>query len=127
MAIDYYKVLAVGRDASSEEIKKAFRRIARETHPDTNPGDSKAETKFRGAAEAYEVLSDPNRRARFDRGDAVDLSDLFSGFGGLDDLLRSVFGEGSLFGGGGERPSSSSPPSSHVPNAPGRVLNRALR
>lgn len=103
MATDYYKVLGVGRDASSEEIKKAFRRIARETHPDTNPGDTGAETKFRAAAEAYEVLSDPNRRARFDRGDTVDLSDLFSGFGGLDDLLRSVFGEGSVFGGGAGR------------------------
>lgn len=99
MATDYYKVLGVGRDASTEEIKKAFRRIARETHPDTNPGDAGAEARFREAAEAYEVLSDPERRARHDRGDSIDLGDLFSGLGGLDDLLRSVFGDGGLFSG----------------------------
>jgi len=101
---DYYKVLGVDRDAGSDEIKKAFRRIARETHPDANPGDSAAEAEFRAAAEAYEVLSDPERRARHDRGDAVDLSDLLSGIGGLDDLLKSVFGDGGLFGSGAARP-----------------------
>jgi len=99
MARDYYTVLGVGRDATNEEIKKAFRRIARETHPDTNPGDTKAEALFREAAEAYEVLSDRDRRAKHDRGDTVDLGDVLSGFGGLDDLLRSVFGDGGLFGG----------------------------
>jgi molecular chaperone DnaJ len=100
MAKDYYATLGVGRDASPEEIKKAFRRLARESHPDANPGDSGAEARFREAAEAYEVLSDPNRRGAYDRGDAFDLGDLFGGFGGggLDDLLRSVFGEGGLFG-----------------------------
>lgn len=103
MAADYYEILGVGRDAGTEEIKKAFRRIARETHPDTNPGDAEAEAKFREAAEAYEVLSDPERRARYDRGDTIDLSDLLSGFGGLDDLLRSVFGDGGLFGSGAGR------------------------
>jgi molecular chaperone DnaJ len=100
---DYYSVLGVQRDATTEEIKKAFRRIARETHPDTNPGNVEAEARFREAAEAYEVLSDPDRRARFNRGDAVDLGDLLGGFGGLDDLLRSVFGDGGLFGGGPAR------------------------
>jgi molecular chaperone DnaJ len=97
---DYYAILGVDRDASTEEIKKSFRRIARETHPDTNPTDAAAEARFREAAEAYEVLSDPDRRARYDRGDAVDLGDLLGGFGGLDDLLRSVFGDGGLFGNG---------------------------
>lgn len=105
MARDYYEILGLAREASSEEIKKSFRRIARETHPDTNPGDPQAENRFREAAEAYEVLSDPDRRRRYDRGDTVDLSDLFSGFGGLDDLLRSVFGDGGLFGGGSSRSS----------------------
>lgn len=101
MAADYYQVLGVGRDATTEEIKKAFRRIARETHPDANPDDPASEARFREAAEAYEVLSDADRRARYDRGDTIDLSGLFGGIGSLDDLLRSVFGDGGLFGGGG--------------------------
>ncbi len=104
MAKDYYEILGVGRDATGEEIKKAFRRIARTTHPDANGGDPESAAAFREAAEAYEVLSDPDRRRRYDRGDTIDLSDLVSGFGGLDDLLRSVFGDGSPFGGGGNRP-----------------------
>lgn len=99
MAKDYYDILGVGRNASAEDIKKAFRRVARETHPDANPNDPGAEAKFKMAAEAYEVLSDPTRRQRYDRGDTIDLSDLFAGMGGLDDLLRSVFGESGLFGG----------------------------
>lgn len=103
MARDYYQMLGIGRDSTTEEIKKAFRRIARETHPDANPGNPVAESRFREAAEAYEVLVDPERRRRYDRGDTIDLSDLFTGFGGLDDLLRSVFGEGSAFGGGAPR------------------------
>lgn len=104
MAIDYYHVLGVGRRASVEEIKKAFRRIARETHPDANPGDPDSAGRFREAAQAYEVLSDPERRRRYDRGDTIDLTDLLSGFGGLDDILRSVFGEGGLFGSRQARP-----------------------
>jgi molecular chaperone DnaJ len=103
MARDYYQTLGVSRDATTEEIKKAFRRIARETHPDANPGDPQAEARFRAAAEAYEVLADRERRRRYDRGDTIDLSDLFTGFGGLDDLLRSVFGEGTVFGGSAPR------------------------
>ncbi|CAN5886103.1 molecular chaperone DnaJ [soil metagenome] len=106
MPIDYYEALGVSRDASSEEIKKAFRRVARESHPDANPGDASAEARFRQAAEAYEVLSDPERRGRYDRGDTIDLGDLFGGggFGGLDDILRSVFGDAGPFGGGGGSP-----------------------
>jgi molecular chaperone DnaJ len=106
MARDYYEILGVSRDATGEEIKKAFRRIARVTHPDANDGGPESAAAFREAAEAYEVLSDPERRRRYDRGDSIDLSDLFSGWGGLDDLLRSVFGDSSPFGGGGgARPS----------------------
>lgn len=98
---DYYERLGVARDASQDEIKKAFRRLARETHPDANPGDASAEARFREIAEAYEVLSDPQRRARYDRGDTMDLGDLFANLGSLDDLIRSVFGDGGgLFGGG---------------------------
>ena len=78
MVRDYYRILGVAREASFEEIKKAFRRVARETHPDTNPGDPQAEKRFREAAEAYEVLSDPDRRNRYDRGDTIDLSDLLN-------------------------------------------------
>lgn len=100
---DYYETLGVARDAGPEEIKRAFRRLARETHPDANPGDSAAEERFRAVAEAYEVLSDPQRRAAYDRGDRVDLGDLFSSFAGVEDLLSRFFGGG--FGGfsGGSR------------------------
>ena len=104
MAKNYYEILGVSRSASAEEIKKAFRKLARETHPDANPGDPEAEARFKLAAEAYEVLSNPERRRRYDRGDTVDLSDLFSGMGGIDDLLRSVFGDSGLFGGRAYRP-----------------------
>lgn len=102
MATDYYELLGVDRDATSEQIKKAFRAIARESHPDANPNDPTAEERFKKAAEAYEVLSDPDRRRRYDQGDTIDLGDLFGGgFGGFDDILRSVFGDASPFGGGG--------------------------
>lgn len=108
MAVDYYQVLGVERDASPEEIKRAFRVLARKSHPDSNPDDPTADERFRQIAEAYEVLSDPEKRRRYDRGDTIDLGDIFGGgFGGLDDILRSVFGEsgfgdaftGSSFGG----------------------------
>ena len=97
MAKDYYRILGVERDADSGLIKKAFRRLARQTHPDANPGDARAEARFREVAEAYEVLSDPERRRAYDRGEQVDLSGMF---GDLDDLLRSVFGGSGFFGAG---------------------------
>jgi molecular chaperone DnaJ len=99
VASDYYEVLGVARDADPEEIKKAFRRLARASHPDANPDDPTAESRFREVAEAYEVLSDPQRRQSYDRGDRVDIGDLFSNLGTFDDLLRSVFGDSGLFGG----------------------------
>lgn len=96
---NYYDILGVSREASPEEIKRAFRRLARDTHPDANPDDPAAEGRFREVAEAYEVLSDPDKRARYDRGDTIDFSNLFGGT--LDDLLRSVFGDSGLFGAAG--------------------------
>jgi molecular chaperone DnaJ len=107
MAKDYYAILGVEQHASAEEIKRAFRKLARQSHPDANPGDPEAEARFRDVAEAYEILSDPKRRAAYDRGDTLDLGDLLGGFGGFDDLLRSVFGDGGVFGasaGGGGAP-----------------------
>ncbi len=98
---EYYDLLGVPRDASQDDIKKAFRRLARDTHPDANPDDPEAEAKFRKVAEAYEVLSDPQRRAAYDRGETFVGQDLFSSFGGLDDILRQFFGGGAGFGGFG--------------------------
>ncbi|MFT4023189.1 MAG: DnaJ domain-containing protein [Flavihumibacter sp.] len=64
---DYYEVLSVTKTANGEEIKKAYRKVAMQYHPDRNPGDKAAEDKFKEAAEAYEVLSDGDKRARYDR------------------------------------------------------------
>jgi len=105
MATDFYTALGVSPDASLEEIKSAFRRLARETHPDANPGDPAAEARFREIAEAYEVLSDPRRRAAYDRGDTVNIGDLFSSFAGIDEVLSRFFGGGfGPFGGASRGP-----------------------
>src|ERR1700754_3994121 len=106
MSRDYYELLGVGHDASATEIKKAFRRLARELHPDVNSHDPEAESKFKAAAEAYEVLSDPERRATYDRYGADGLrSGGFqpSGFGSFTDIFDAFFG-GDMFGAGGGRP-----------------------
>jgi len=105
---DYYEILGIGREASPEEVKRAFRRLARETHPDANPGDSHAEERFREIAQAYEVLSDPSKRAAYDRGGSFDVGDLFSSFAGVDDLLARFFGGGFGFGGGATGPAQGS-------------------
>ncbi len=111
---DPYQVLEVPRDATQEDIKKAYRRLARECHPDANPDDPEAEARFKEIAAAYEVLSDPEKRARYDRfGNSAgfDLSDPFgSGVGGLGDLFESFFGGGSPFGGGGRSRGPTGPP-----------------
>ncbi len=105
---DYYDVLGVPRDADDASIKKAFRRLARELHPDVNSHDPDAEEKFKQAAEAYEVLSDPERRATYDRYGHEGLrsggyAPNFEGFGSISDIFDAFFGGsagfGDLFGG----------------------------
>lgn len=81
---DYYEVLEVSRGAGADEIKKAYRKLARQYHPDANPGDRKAEEKFKEIAEAYEILSDPEKKANYDRfGHAATEGQGFNGFGGF--------------------------------------------
>ena len=96
MPRDYYDVLGVQRGASEAEVKKAFRKLARELHPDVNAHDPEAEEKFKQAAEAYEVLSDPERRQVYDRFGQEGLRgggfQPGAGFGSLEDLLGAVFG-----------------------------------
>jgi molecular chaperone DnaJ len=104
LSADYYERLGVARDASEAEIKKAFRRLARELHPDVNGHDPEAEEKFKAAAEAYEVLSDPERRATYDRFGAEGLRSggyQPTGFGSFADIFDAFFGGGGadFFGG----------------------------
>src|ERR1035438_250316 len=114
---DYYEILEVSKDATPDEIKKAYRKQALRWHPDKNPGDKEAEENFKEAASAYEILSDPEKRRRYDQfGHAgVGSGAGFSGFGGamnIDEIFRhfgDIFGGnfedsiGSMFGGGGSR------------------------
>jgi molecular chaperone DnaJ len=105
MPRDPYEVLGVGRDASSQEIKKAFRQLARELHPDVNAHDPDAEEKFKEAAEAYEILSDEERRATYDRYGHEGLrsggyAPNFEGFGSIGDLFNAFFGGGAAGGAG---------------------------
>jgi molecular chaperone DnaJ len=106
---DYYEVLGVARNASEQEIKSAYRKMALQHHPDRNPGNKEAEEKFKEAAEAYAVLSDAQKRAQYDRfGHAGIGSASSGGFGGFDpsvfadfsDILGDLFGFGDMFGGG---------------------------
>lgn len=108
MKRDCYEVLGVGRSAGEAEIKKAFRKLARELHPDVNNHDPEAETKFKEAAEAYEILSDAERRQVYDRYGHEGLkrggqSPNFEGFGSISDLFDAFFGGGGGFGGAGSR------------------------
>lgn len=101
---DPYEVLGVQRDASEQQIKKAFRQLARELHPDVNAHDPQAEEKFKEAAEAYEILSDGERRATYDRYGHEGLKSggyapNFEGFGSIGDLFDAFFGGSGSFGG----------------------------
>ena len=105
MRSDPYEVLGVSRDADERAVKKAFRALARELHPDVNRHDPEAEEKFKEAAEAYEILSDPERRATFDRYgfeglDSRGYASAAHGFGSFADIFDAFFG-GDPFGGGG--------------------------
>ena len=115
---DYYEILGVGRGASADEIKKAYRKLTRKYHPDANPGDAEAEAKYKEINEANEVLSDPQKRAQYDQfgyvGDMPPGGGDFGGFGGFGGAdIGDLFGD--LFGGGfgGSRRSSN-------PNGPKR-------
>ncbi|OSZ82886.1 molecular chaperone DnaJ [Chitinophagaceae bacterium IBVUCB1] len=121
---DYYEVLGVSKSASADEIKKSYRKIAMQYHPDRNPGDKAAEEKFKEAAEAYDVLSNTDKKAQYDRfGHAgmggvagggfsgqggMRMEDIFQNFGDIfgDDMFGSFFGGGQRSGGGGRRQGS---------------------
>src|SRR6478735_4055441 len=103
---DYYEVLGVAKNADEAEIKKAYRRIAMKFHPDRNPDDPKAEEKFKEASEAYEVLSDAEKRKAYDQFGHAGVNSQFGGggagpgdFGSFSDVFSDVFGD--IFGQGG--------------------------
>ena len=123
MKRDFYEILGVSKGASADEIKKAYRKVAMQFHPDRNPGDKSAEDKFKEAAEAYEVLSDNDKKAKYDRfghqafgpgtggggggfqGGGMDMNDIFSQFGDIfgDEGFGGFFGGGGRSRGGGAR------------------------
>src|SRR5665647_2127551 len=118
---DFYEILGVGKSSTADEIKKAYRKVAMQFHPDRNPGDHTAEDKFKEAAEAYEILSDQDKRAQYDRfghnafgpgrggrgfsgSQEMNMEDIFSQFGDIfgDDMFGSFF-SGSRSGGSTRR------------------------
>jgi len=111
---DYYEILGIDKSASESEIKKAYRKLAKKYHPDMNPGDQEAEVKFKEATEAYEVLSDPEKKAKYDQfGHSAFSNGAGGGFqGGFDfndmgDIFGDIFGD--FFGGGSRRANPNAP------------------
>jgi molecular chaperone DnaJ len=109
---DYYEVMGISRGASEQEIKKAYRKLALENHPDRNPGNQTAENRFKEAAEAYAVLSDSDKRSRYDRFGHAGVAGATGGpgagfdpsvFSDFSDILGDIFGFGDMFGGGSRR------------------------
>lgn len=105
---DYYEVLSVTKTASGEEIKRSYRKLAMQYHPDRNPGDTEAEAKFKEAAEAYDVLSDASKKERYDRYGHAGLSDMgggagFSNLNDIFDLFGDIFGSFGMGGGRGQQ------------------------
>ena len=119
---DFYEILGVSKSSSADEIKKAYRKVAMQFHPDRNPGDKAAEEKFKEAAEAYEILSDTDKKAKYDRfghqafgpgtaggggygGGGMDMNDIFSQFGDVfgDDMFGGFFGGGQSRSRGGTK------------------------
>jgi molecular chaperone DnaJ len=124
---DYYKILGVGKNASDEEIKKAYRRLARQNHPDRNPGDKQAEERFKQISQAHDVLSDPDKRKQYDRtasplgGFNVGGFDT-SNIGGFGDIFSSIFGAGAGGGAGGAGTRSGGTHTGRASQARGRDL-----
>src|SRR6478736_4391976 len=96
---DFYEILSVSKTATPEEIKKAYRKVAIQFHPDKNPGNKEAEEKFKEAAEAYEILSDADKRSKYDRYGHAGLGN--GGFSGHNMNMDDIFSQfGDVFGGG---------------------------